>query len=136
MAHHITVPQFVQLAVDVHQEADRLVIGMEGELDVATVQRAFDVAIAALQASPDGRVDVDLSDVAFCDSTGMQMLLDLRQNASRRGGEVRLTNVSARVRRVFEIVGVTEALADPADDPFIVEHSHIEMTHERLAGKW
>src|SRR5690349_4057908 len=112
MVTKATVPQFGQLFADVHQPGDRLVIRLRGELDVSTARRAFDVAVGALQASVDQRVDLDLSGVTFCDSTGVRTLLDMQRHAERRGGEVRLTEASARVRRIFEVVGLTDALAD------------------------
>jgi anti-sigma B factor antagonist len=105
-------PRFGQLVADVHQPANRLVIRLRGELDVSTAPGAFDVAVAALQASVDRRVDLDLSGVTFCDSTGVRTLLDLQQHASRRGCELCLIDASARVRRIFEILGFADLLKD------------------------
>jgi anti-anti-sigma factor len=112
MVTNVSVPRFGQLVADVHQPADRLVIRLRGELDVSTAQGAFEVAVAALQAGVDRRVDLDLSDVTFCDSAGVRTLLDLQQHASRRGGELCLIDASARVRRIFEILGFGDLLKD------------------------
>jgi anti-anti-sigma factor len=110
-----SVPRFGQLVADVHQPANRLVIRLRGELDASTAQGAFDVAVAALKASVDRRVDLDLSDMTFCDSAGVRTLLDLQQHASRRGGELRLTDASAQVRRIFEILGFLDLLTDDSE---------------------
>jgi anti-anti-sigma factor len=112
MVTNVNVPRFGQLVADVHQPANWLVIRLRGELDVSTAQGAFDVAVAALQARVDRRVDVDLSEVTFCDSTGVRMLLDLQQRASRHDGELCLIDASARVRRIFEILGYVDLLTN------------------------
>jgi anti-sigma B factor antagonist len=109
------VPQFGELVADVHQPGDRLVIRLRGELDVSTAHRAFDVGVSALQASADQRVDLDLSEVTFCDSTGVRTLLDMQHHGASRGGEFRLTAASARVRRIFELLGLTDALTEDAE---------------------
>lgn len=50
-----------------------------------------------------GRVDVDLGDVAYLDSSALGMLLMLRDKAKSASREVRLVNARGSVRQVLEI---------------------------------
>src|SRR3954454_4711099 len=98
------------LLVEVAGTAERLVIRFVGELDLSTARYAFDVTLAALQASDEGRLDIDMSALTFCDSTGIRTLMNVQRNATDRGGEVRLVNAQNRVRTIFQLVGLADAL--------------------------
>jgi anti-anti-sigma factor len=51
------------------------------------------------------RLVVDCADLAFCDSTGLNVLLGARLRAEAVGGAVHLAAMRATVARVFEITG-------------------------------
>jgi anti-sigma B factor antagonist len=49
---------------------------------------------------------VDMSETAFCDSTGLHQLVRAHKRAAAAGGEVRLVITAPTVLRLFEIVGI------------------------------
>jgi len=49
---------------------------------------------------------VDMSETAFCDSTGLHQLVHAHKRATAAGGEVRLVITAPTVLRLFEIVGI------------------------------
>ncbi len=49
---------------------------------------------------------VDMSETAFCDSTGLHQLVRAHQRATAAGGEVRLVITAPTVLRLFSIVGI------------------------------
>ena len=49
---------------------------------------------------------VDMSQTAFCDSTGLHQLVRAHKRATAAGGEVRLVITAPTVLRLFEIVGI------------------------------
>jgi anti-sigma B factor antagonist len=49
---------------------------------------------------------VDMSETAFCDSTGLHQLVRAHKRATAAGGEVRLVITAPTVLRLFEIVGI------------------------------
>ena len=49
---------------------------------------------------------VDMSETAFCDSTGLHQLVRAHKRAIAAGGEVRLVITAPTVLRLFEIVGI------------------------------
>src|SRR5215470_10542630 len=49
---------------------------------------------------------VDMSETAFCDSTGLHQLVRAHKRATAAGGEIRLVITAATVLRLFAIVGI------------------------------
>jgi anti-anti-sigma factor len=91
-----------------------------GDLDLGTV----DTARAALErviASKPPLLVVDLSGVAFCDSAGLNLLLQTRLGADTAGVAMRLASLATSVVRVFELTG--------ADTIFSVHASVEEAEH-------
>ncbi len=98
-----------QLRVDVRHEADRIVVGLEGELDLANaalLQRAIERA--GLETQP--MLVLDLQRLQFIDSTGLRIVLSLREGALARGQEFAVTPGSEQVQRLLSLTGVAEHL--------------------------
>ncbi|MEO3750304.1 STAS domain-containing protein [Streptomyces sp. B6B3] len=75
-----------------------------GELDhhsAATLRESLEACVADGVA----RIVIDLSDLEFCDSTGLNVLLTTRIAAQAAGGEVHLAGMRPIVARVLEITG-------------------------------
>ncbi|KNE81362.1 MULTISPECIES: STAS domain-containing protein [Streptomyces] len=114
-----------RLHVEVRHHGPTAVVTPAGELDHHTAE----VLREPLDECVDqGRVRlvVDCSQLEFCDSTGLNVLLGARLRAEEAGGSVHLAGMLPVVARVFEITGaeavftvhetLEEALADsPAD---------------------
>ena len=94
----------MDLVVDRSEGAVRLAVS--GELDLA---HAHDLKAAGLQAldDPDCKALVlDLSGVAFIDSTGIGVLVDLKNAAEPRRTPLSLREPSRRVREVLELTAM------------------------------
>jgi anti-anti-sigma factor len=86
-----------------HQEgAARVVIA--GELDLASVPEVDRVLLAVAIRDID-RLVVDLRDVDFIDSTGLRLLLSLRNDAKRIGYRLSLQPPRGAAARIFRITG-------------------------------
>jgi anti-anti-sigma factor len=88
-----------------------------GELDIATapiLEQAFDVACD--DAHSDTVMVVDLRELGFIDSSGINALLRI---AKRAPDQLRVINGSPAVERLFNISGVRPLLPiiSPDDDP-------------------
>ena len=85
----------------------RVVVGVAGEIDVATapaVERALaDAGVAK-------RVVLDLSECAFIDSSGLRTLLGARSAAATAGGSLVLVVSDPGIMRVFEVTGLGDLL--------------------------
>ncbi len=86
----------------------RAIVFMSGEIDLAAKEQIGDALSAARQGSAD--VVVDLSELTFIDSTGINALVS--EVLKVREGRFQIVGVPARIRRVFEITGVADLLLD------------------------
>jgi anti-anti-sigma factor len=93
------------LGVDVSwNPAGTVVCRLAGDLDLgslAPVRTALERALAS--HSP--LLVVDLAGVEFCDSSGLNLLLQVRMDAEAAGVVMRLASLTPAVSRVFELTG-------------------------------
>lgn len=97
----------LQLRVKIVGEAT--VVEVRGEIDLHWAPQLRAALIKAAQVeSP--RVVVDLSEVSFLDSTGIGVLVGALKRVREKGGVLHFCGAASRVRRVFEITGLMQAL--------------------------
>jgi anti-sigma B factor antagonist len=82
------------------------IVAVEGEFDMA----ALDDVTAAIRPHLDREVVVDLSRLSFMDSCGVQCLLRLQTEAARRGGRLRVGQVSHVVERLVQLLALDDVL--------------------------
>ncbi|WP_052434787.1 STAS domain-containing protein [Streptacidiphilus melanogenes] len=80
------------------------VLCLAGELDHDTAPILRD-ALRRCEETGSKRVLVDLSELGFCDSTGLNLLLEARLRAQERGALVALVGMPAPVARLFKTTG-------------------------------
>ncbi|GAA2495531.1 STAS domain-containing protein [Streptomyces gobitricini] len=93
-----------RLKVGVRTEGRSEVLTPAGELDHHTAELLREPLDAALEQGRT-RLVIDCSQLAFCDSTGLNVLLGARLKAEAAGGGVHLAGMQPVVARVFEITG-------------------------------
>ena len=94
------------LDLDVRQHGDgRAEVAVGGEIDFAT-HRSLLGALAEQIEQGRSRIVLDLSRVTFCDSTGLGVLVQVRQRVVEVGGWLRLAGPTEPVRRALEITNL------------------------------
>jgi anti-anti-sigma factor len=93
-----------RLHVEVRQDGRTAVFTPAGELDHHTADLLSEPLGAAVDTGAK-RLVIDCSELEFCDSTGLNVLLGARLRAEAAGGEVLLAAMRPTVARVFEITG-------------------------------
>lgn len=84
-----------------------------GELDLATVEQ---LRGALREVTPVfAHVVIDLRELSFIDSTGLQLLLMVHGDAHRDGWRLSLIQGPAAIRRIFDLTGVNDTL--PFESP-------------------
>lgn len=83
-----------------------IVLELEGEIDVATVNALTD----ALEHPDDGDVWVDLSGVGFMDSTGLTALVLAHRRLDDPVRRLAVICPAGAVRRVLEIAGIDRVM--------------------------
>jgi anti-sigma B factor antagonist len=81
------------------------VVKVIGELDIRTCERLEHAAGELVDRG--GQVVLDLSQLTFCDSTGLAGLVRLHKRAAAAGGSLVLRSPVARVRHLLSLTGLT-----------------------------
>jgi len=97
------------LALERTQIGRRMVLGVEGEIDILT---APEFARSAEQALTDGALElwIDLSQVTFIDSTGIHLLLHVRDRVRELQRRLAVICPIGPIRRALTLTGLDEAL--------------------------
>ncbi|GIJ48176.1 anti-sigma factor antagonist [Virgisporangium aliadipatigenens] len=109
-------PDDPYLELTVTEEGSTVTVRVGGDLDVDTVPELQDVLVGWADR-PGGRVVLDLSELEFCDSTGLGALVGLRRRLLAAGGSLALVGVSGQVARLFSYTGLAPmfGIDAPAD---------------------
>jgi anti-anti-sigma factor len=99
----------VPFAISEHRRDDAVVLALSGELDMAAaplLRERIDAVVAA------GRphVLVDLAELSFCDSAGLNTFVQGDRECAAHDGWLRLTGATGHVARVIQISGLDEVL--------------------------
>ena len=99
------------LQVDVSHVDGITWVTVDGEIDLDSA-----VALRAPleKLDRDSHVLVDMADVRFMDSTGVNVLITQHLRMSEHGGSIHISNPSDPVRRLIEVTGLTEILLESA----------------------
>ncbi|MFE9449553.1 ANTAR domain-containing response regulator [Streptomyces sp. NPDC006739] len=99
------------LVIDCHGEEDRAMLAAYGEL----VHGCADTLARTLDGLPAGvgRIELDMTDVAFMDTAGLAFLDLLDEYADRHGVRITVTGWQGQPRRILELAGI-DAGADTA----------------------
>jgi anti-sigma B factor antagonist len=95
----------VKLKVSSQSQGDQAIVVVSGEIDLYTAPRLQGELTAVLGGGP-VRVVVDMSGVAFCDSTGMNVLLAAMKRAREHGGGLDLASPRPAVRKILQVTGL------------------------------
>ncbi len=98
------MPRF---GVTSHRESGCLVVVPTGELDIATVD-AVRAELGNREAGED--LVVDLRQVEFLDTSGIQVVIEAWRAAREADFALRVIRAAPSVHRVFEIAGLEEVL--------------------------
>lgn len=84
------------------EKNDILVCYMTGEIDINTspqVKKVFDKLVEAKRK----KIILNFKDISYIDSSGLATLVEILKGLRSYGGRLKLTNLSTKVRSLFEI---------------------------------
>jgi anti-sigma B factor antagonist len=84
----------------------RILITGHGEVDLTTADAFAETLTTVLRQERPSHVEVDLSDVAFMDSSGVNTLMRSRAIAAEFGCRITVSRPQPVVRRLFEVTGL------------------------------
>ena len=94
----------MQLNIETEIDGDTLNLTLSGEFDMGSVP-AFRSTVEGEQP-PWRRIVIELGDVGFMDSSGLQELVRVNNRARELGREMVLAQPSQPVRRLLELTGL------------------------------
>jgi anti-sigma B factor antagonist len=100
----------VDVSVSRSSTGDVPVVAVSGEVDVYSAP-ALKESLTGLLQTGDRSVVVDLTDVAFLDSTGLGALVEARAATSEAGGSLPLVCNQERILKLFTITGLDGVFA-------------------------
>jgi anti-sigma B factor antagonist len=108
------------LRIEVRTAPDRVILELEGELDLLAAP-LLQAQIEQADVDSRGILVLDLQALQFVDSAGLRVILAAHERARQRGQEFALTKGSDQVRRLLSIAGVDEHLRiiDSAEDVLV-----------------
>jgi len=99
----------MELRVRSRREGDAVLVEIGGEIDLHTAPQVR-VELQRAHPGPAPRVDVDLSEDVFIDSTGIGVLVGGLKGAREKSGNLLFCGAQTRVHRIFQITGLLYAL--------------------------
>jgi anti-sigma B factor antagonist len=100
-----------QLTFTVHPNGHGVVLRVGGEVDLSTSPQLHAKLVDLVEVGEAGSVVVDLTPVAFMDSTGLSVLLAAHKRARADGGGIRLVCPEGPVLRVLRLTGMDKVLS-------------------------
>jgi anti-anti-sigma factor len=97
------------LRIDVTRARDRLVISLQGELDLANAPR-LQSAIREADVGDAAMVVLDLQKLAFLDSTGLRAIFSAREHCVEQGRQFAVTPGTQQVERLLTVTRAGEHL--------------------------
>lgn len=97
------------LSTSVRQTGEGPVVAVDGDLDHATAGD-LRATVAALPLSAGQQLVLDLTELRFCDSSGLAVFLAARGRAEATGASIALIGVPAHTARLLRLTGLEEVL--------------------------
>ncbi|MEU2390309.1 STAS domain-containing protein [Streptomyces sp. NPDC007369] len=105
--------------IEVDTRGGTVVVRPYGEMDIARAQTFRQALFEALTGEPRlSDVVVDLQHLAFCDSSGLNALLDARTAVAATGQHLYLAAPRAQFLRLLEVTGTKELFTIEPAPPF------------------
>ena len=102
-------PAWQPFSVTVSTDGDRSTVALRGELDMSGVDRAREaIEQAELATSP--LLVLDLSELDFIDSTGLEVILRAARRAHDEGRRLIVARPSRYVKRLLEMTAIDQSL--------------------------
>lgn len=108
----------------VRPEPGVVLVRMSGEIDMNAAPRLGELIQQRLTAAFLRLLVLDLEAVTFCDSSGLELLLEAQHKAEHRGIALYLVPGDSAVRRLLTLTGLTERFACRAHVSDVIAYPH------------
>lgn len=102
-------PAWQPFSVTVSSDGDKATVALRGELDLSGVDRARQ-AIEEAESAEAQLLVLDMSELEFIDSTGLEVMLRAARRAHDSGRRLVVARPSRYVRRLLEMTAIDQSL--------------------------
>ena len=99
----------MNITIDKNQRDEEIVVLVAGEIDAYTAPKLREELLSLTEAG-NRSITVNLQDVSYLDSTGLGVFVGIFKQLRANGGELRLIHLSDRLKRLFEITGLSNVM--------------------------
>ncbi|WP_026572716.1 anti-sigma factor antagonist [Bacillus sp. UNC438CL73TsuS30] len=99
----------MNLKIDKHQNNEETFVQVSGEIDAYTAPQLRE-ELLPLAEGKNKKLTVSLKDVSYLDSTGLGVFIGLFKQMKKNDGELKLIDLSDRLKRLFEITGISNII--------------------------
>ena len=85
-------------------------LAVEGEVDTSTSAQLLDSVLSAAVAHDQHHIVIDLRDVGFIDSSGLDAIVQANRRVRDLNAHLVICNPSRTLRRMFEVTGLDDVL--------------------------
>ncbi|WP_335872377.1 anti-sigma factor antagonist [Bacillus sp. 2205SS5-2] len=100
----------MNLVVDKNVNDEIVDVKVNGEIDAYTAPKLREDLLLLVDQKEQVVMNVDLSEVTYMDSTGLGVFVGLFKQLKAQNGELYLTGLSDRLKRLFEITGLSDIM--------------------------
>lgn len=109
--------------IEINEEQNKVIGLMSGEVDAFTAP-SLKEQLLAVTVEKGMKVELNLSDVSYMDSTGLGVIVAFYKNVTAKGASLVLVGLSQRLQRLFDITGLSGVIH--------IEKEGAANDHERI----
>ncbi|MFK9091508.1 anti-sigma factor antagonist [Bacillus salipaludis] len=99
----------MNIRIDKQQNDRGIVVLVTGEIDAFTAPKLRE-ELLPLAEGKNQLITVNLKDVSYLDSTGLGVFVGLFKQLKKNDGELKLVELSERLKRLFKITGLSHIM--------------------------
>ncbi|MFJ7726065.1 anti-sigma factor antagonist [Neobacillus sp. NPDC097160] len=99
----------MNIRIDKQQNDNGIVVMVTGEIDAFTAPKLRE-ELLPLAEEKNQLITVNLKDVSYLDSTGLGVFVGLFKQLKKNDGELKLVELSERLKRLFKITGLSHIM--------------------------
>ena len=99
----------MNLTIDIQQNEQQYYVTLAGEIDAYTSPE-LKQKFTNITEQTNPHITVDFTKVSYMDSTGLGVFIALLKSIKKKDGTLKFVGVSDRLKRLFDITGLTDIL--------------------------
>lgn len=92
------------MSIDTREENNHIIVYLKGRIDVHLASEIESELMKLIEQNPNKDFIFNLSDVEYMSSSGLRVFVSIMRYLKERNRNLKLSNLSLAVKRVFEVV--------------------------------